>query len=160
SIVSAQLSIPSNVTNVLFTTNTTVTVSNISGTVSNIFVSFTQSIVDHGTNHAFVAFPITCVQTNFVLAQVIGKIDFVRKDYDSLLGRFFTPFTNEYTMHIVTNNVLQPMRVIQPVTAPDFVFGAADLVSTPADTVIASPIAALSIAFNTNGLGFYPLSAG
>jgi hypothetical protein len=159
-LLSSQLTITNRNTNIIVQTFTNVTTTNITtGTNVTIPLEFTQQLIDYSTSHVFAALPITCVQSNIVLAQGIEKLSFVRHDYDSLLGRFFTPITNEYTMTILTNNTLRPMRVLQPVTAPDFIFTAADLAAGPSE-IPGNPIYARNINFGSNALAFYPGLAG
>lgn len=158
-LLSSALTFTNLYTNVLTSVTTDVTISNATVGATNFTQSYTLSQINYSTNHAFVSLPVLCLQSNLVLAQGIERVSFVRRDYDSLLGRFFTPFTNSYTMHIVTNNTLRPMRVIQPVTAPDIVFSAADLASGPAELPGAGGLAR-SITFNSNSLAFYPGNFG
>src|SRR5206468_2876766 len=66
------------------------------------------------------------------LRQGIEKMTFVRRDFDSLLNRFFYPITNEYTLIAVTNNSLLRQRTRREVTAPDFLFSAFDQAPGPA----------------------------
>jgi hypothetical protein len=136
----------------------------VSGT--NVFnqtntTEFTQQIVTFATNHSFFSLPITC-QTGAVAAvQGIEKLTFIRRDFDSLLGAFFTPITNNYTLNTITNSSLRPMRVQRVVTTPDILFGAADLTAGP-EVIPAVPIYARGVNFSTNAASaiFYPLLAG
>jgi hypothetical protein len=114
------------VTNVIATaTNTTTT--NAIGFVGS------ESIVYTFTNHTYLAQPINCtnsVPTNG-LYEGIGRVQFVEADYDSLLGQYFQPITNNYTMALVTNGQAVVQHFQRVVTAPDFLFAAADLASGP-----------------------------
>lgn len=159
-LLSPQLAITNYTTNVLFTITNEVAISNAT-IVTNFITEFTQQIIDSSVTHAFLALPVACVQTNIVLAGGIEKMQFVRRDYDSLIGRFFEPFTNSYSLEIVTNNTVMPMRVFRGVTQPDFLFSAVDapLIPGPAqdqDTVIFDR----NLNFSTNSLEFYPGQAG
>ncbi len=62
-----------------------------------------------------------------VLRAGVDKVTFVRAEYDSLLGQFFTPVTNVYVDTFVTNGVRRAQAVLRAVTVPDFLFTAADL---------------------------------
>jgi hypothetical protein len=63
------------------------------------------------------------------LYQGIGNIKFVRADYDSLLGQYWQPVTNNYTMTMVTNSRAVTKQFQRIVTQPDFLFSARDITS-------------------------------
>ncbi|PWU12316.1 MAG: hypothetical protein C5B50_21730 [Verrucomicrobia bacterium] len=94
---------------------------------SNSFVA--TALFDYYTNHTFWVYDVNClVATNAIgLRPGIGKINFHRKDFDSLLGRFFSPITNYYTLTELTNNQFVDRTVFRVVTQPDVNFTAADL---------------------------------
>ncbi len=123
--------------NVLATTNLltggSTLVSNNTATVSNAV-----SLVTYFTNYSFAINPVTCTQTTPTpaLYQGIGNIKFVRADYDSLLGQFWQPVTNYYTMVTVTNSKVGVQHLQRVVTQPDFTFSAEDLTAGPAATPI------------------------
>jgi hypothetical protein len=71
-----------------------------------------------------------CDTTNVSLNQGIEKVTFVRRDFDSLLGRFFHPITNEYVLNSITNSTIVPHRIRRVVTAPDILFQARDITDT------------------------------
>lgn len=127
SILSAQL------TNVISYTNPVASATNILANTNVIgtTLTVTQNIVNYFTNHVFVIHPIDCVQTNFSLREGIEKVNFVRRDFDSLFNRFWNPITNTYTAVAVTNNVAVPQVIQRIITQPDILFSAADLVSGP-----------------------------
>lgn len=141
----------SQLTNVLSFTNPIVTATNFlaSTNVGGTLLGFTQSVVSYFTNHAFVVLPISCVASNVAAYEGVEKISFIRRDYDSLFGRFFFPITNEYVLHTVTNFTVYPQRVSRILVRPDFLITAADLAAGP-DAVPATPAVARSISFNTN----------
>ncbi|MGA4579604.1 Ig domain-containing protein [Limisphaera sp. VF-2] len=88
---------------------------------------FSQQVFTYFTNHAIVIHPVSC-ETNVPMnRQGIERMQFVRAEYDSLLGRFFEPITNYYTLHAVTNNRIVKQHIQRVVTAPDFLFYADDL---------------------------------
>lgn len=126
--------------------------------VTNFTGYYYQELIDYSTNHVFAALPVECVQTNTVLAGGIERVRFERRDYDSLLGRFFNPFTNYYTLTVVTNNKASKMRVQRPVTAPDFIFFAQDMVGGPAEDSFSA--ITRNISFSTNGAAYYSGLAG
>ena len=99
-----------------------------SSTTSNTFVG-SQSIVYTFTNHTYLAQPIICNSSapSNGLYEGIGQVQFVEADYDSLLGQYFQPVTNNYTMTLVTNSQKVVQHFQRVVTAPDIVFAASDL---------------------------------
>lgn len=95
---------------------------------SNGFVD-TVSTVTAFTPHQFLVQPIDCTSTtpNPGLYQGIGKVKFVRADFDSLLGQTFRPVTNNYTMVLLTNSQLVTQQFQRVVTVPDILISAADI---------------------------------
>jgi hypothetical protein len=89
--------------------------------------SFTRVVIDSFPNHAFLINPILCLPNTIALRQGIEKVSFIRRDFDSLLGSFFSPVTNSYTLTAITNNRPFPQMVQREVTQPDILFSAADL---------------------------------
>jgi cyclophilin family peptidyl-prolyl cis-trans isomerase len=121
-------------TNVVVTTNLLITASNSAG------LFFSQSELSFATNHILIVEPIICgataggTTTNAPgLYQGLGKLQFVRTTFDSLLGQFFQPVTNTYTMEMVSNSKLVNQTFQRVVTAPDFLISAGDLASGPGD---------------------------
>ena len=109
--------------------STNITLSTNSGNYSYT-IEVTPSIA-----HVYVINLVTCTTSNAVagLYQGIGSMKFVRADYDSLLGQYWNPITNDYSMVVVTNNkaIIQHFRRI--VTQPDFLFSAQDMATGPGD---------------------------
>jgi len=95
------------------------------GTTNSQF--FTQVVIDYFTNHVFLMNPILCLTNTIALRQGIEKVTFIRRDFDSLLGQFYSPVTNTYILTAVTNNHLFPQTIQRVVTQPDILFSAADL---------------------------------
>jgi len=56
----------------------------------------------------------------------VDKTTFVRRDYDGLLGQFFSPYTNQYTDVYVTNNTRVQQQLERVSTQPDIVFRSGD----------------------------------
>ena len=54
----------------------------------------------------------------------IGKIRFQRVNFDSLVGRLFTPFTNQYMDRFITNGQVTLQPVQRVILQPDIVFTA------------------------------------
>jgi hypothetical protein len=155
--VSSQLTNVITLTNALLTATNFVTTNAIGSTNAGTVLSFNQSSITYFTNHIFVIYPVICDQTNVALRQGIEKVTFIRRDYDSLLTRFFSPITNEYTLNSITNSTLTPRKVRRTVNAPDFLFTARDLSAGP-DSRPYSPAIVRSINFNV--LNAYPGLAG
>jgi len=95
--------------------------------ITNLFPAASGAIVFYFTNHVFLINPILCLTNTVALRQGIEKITFVRRDYDSLLGQYYAPITNFYTLTAVTNYGLVRQTIFRVVTQPDILFSAADL---------------------------------
>jgi hypothetical protein len=117
-------------TNVVISTNVIVVSTNTFGATNVNGQFFSQTRVDYFTNHTFLTLPIICDTTNVSLNQGIEKVTFVRRDYDSLLGRFFHPITNEYVLNSITNSTIVQHRIRRVVTSPDIIFSAGDITDT------------------------------
>lgn len=117
-------------TNVLRITNVLTSFSTNFVTISNTSLYSSQLIQVYAfTNYTFVINPVTCAETPNVpnYYQGIGKVKFVREDYDSLIGQFFQPATNYYSMVALTNYQWQLQRFVRVVTRPDVLMDARDL---------------------------------
>ncbi len=97
--------------------------------------SFTQFVIQYFTNNVFQINPVLCVSNSIGLRQGIEKVTFIRRDFDSLLGQFFNPVTNNYTLTSVTNYTPFSQRVQRVVTQPDILFSAADFAGLVIPTV-------------------------
>jgi hypothetical protein len=104
--------------------------------VTNGTLSYAENLITHFTNHIFVVAPCSLTNTGPALYQGIGKMQFVRADYDSLVGQYFQPITNVYTMMSVTNSQLVRQTFQRIVTQPDFLITAADLASSGEQTTV------------------------
>jgi hypothetical protein len=141
-------------TNAIALTNATQTTNAAGGT--NIIEAYTNNLITYSTNHVFLAFPVTCQGTNVSLREGINTMQFVRRDYDSLLNRFWEPITNTFTTVAVTNNAAYAETISRVVTVPDIVLSAADL-DNPVAGPTAYPIFNIdvlytSLSFTTNGI--------
>jgi hypothetical protein len=119
-------------TNVLAITNV------LTGTTTNIVTATNTSVytstmiqINYFTNYTFVINPVTCatVAPATGLYQGIEKINFVKSSYDSLLGQYFQPITNNYSLVLVTNSQAQVQHLQRIVTTPDELISADDLVA-------------------------------
>ena len=141
---------------VVATTNVTFTLTNtVAGGTSN--QSLTVSYISYFTNHAIVYLPVACPADTAALRQGIEQVRFVRRDFDSLIGTFWEPATNTYTMVELTNSTLRSQQIRRVVNRPDFLFTAADLAQGPqatpfpiVDTVLSSALRFSQV--NSNGL--------
>lgn len=112
---------------VIVVTNVTTTATNTTTTNAIGFVS-SQSVVTYFTNHTFLVQAINCASATPApgLYQGIEKMRFVRADFDSLLGQFFQPVTNNYTMTLITNSQAVVQQLQRVVTQPDILLSAND----------------------------------
>lgn len=133
-----QIQVLSNIlTQVIGTTNlptgllTNGTAGGVAGGVgaTNPAVIFTPGSITFFTNQTLVILPISCPTNTPAFRQGIEKIGFVRRDYDSLIGQFWNPVTNDYTLveFDTTTGTLVPRRMERVVLRPDFLYSAADL---------------------------------
>jgi hypothetical protein len=115
--------------------------------------TFSQSvyIVNYFTNYQFEVYQTTCSQIAgaTTLYQGIKNIKFVRADYDSLVGQYWQPVTNYYTMVTKTNGLLSTQYFQRIATQPDFLFQAADLTGSGT----ASGLYSVSIAYDNSNVG-------
>ena len=117
-------------TNVVAITNfLTATSTNIVTTTNTASYGSTMMLITYFTSYTWVGHPVTCAEVPNAanLYQGIGGSKFVRADYDSLIGQFFQPVTNYYSMVALTNSQWVPQRFVRVVTRPDFIMDAADL---------------------------------
>ena len=141
-------------TTVVATTNTTFTLTNtVAAGTSN--QTLTVSTINYFTNHAIVYLPVTCPPDTVGLRQGIERVHFVRRDFDSLIGTFWAPQTNIYTLVELTNSVLRSQQIRRVVNQPDFLFSADDLAGGPqqnpfpiVDTVLSTALRFNQVAVN------------
>ena len=117
-------------TNVVASTNLMATATNTVTTGTNTTTtSSVQSIVTYFTNHTFWVEPINCVQSTPApgLYEGIERMQYVYAPYDSTLGQYWQPVTNNYTMTLVTNSQTLVQNFQRIVVTPDFIFSAASM---------------------------------
>lgn len=100
-------------------TNDVSTTTNAAGVISN-----SVSYIFYSTNKAYWVYPVSCEQDTVALRQGMDRIKLYRRDYDSLLNRYYFPVTNYYSLYAVTNNQLVRQQFTRVVTAPDVLFSA------------------------------------
>jgi len=134
------------VTNIAATNTTTTTTTN--STSTNAY-SITQQILIYKTNYWLYVQPLyqSFPSNAPALREGVGRVQFIRANFDSLLGQLFQPLTNYYTMVKVFNSQPVTEYYQRVVTAPDFVFQSADLtVPNPphfpygVDATVSSPV--------------------
>jgi len=120
---------------VVYTTNSLTLTSTNAATATNVVTttnapvySYTQNLITWYTNYIYVTYTVNCAQTAdpVDLYQGIGGVQFVRRDYDSLLGQFFEPVSYNYTMVAVTNSQYVTRQFSRTVAAPEIVVEAGD----------------------------------
>jgi hypothetical protein len=127
-ILYSQITFTNVLTNNLFTlTNSIIRTNAAGGTNAGTVFSYTVNILNWYTNHAYVVLPVVCTNGSIAIRQGVGKVSFVRHDYDDLLSRFFYPVTNNYSMTALVSNVWVKQEFQRIVTRPDFLIDAADL---------------------------------
>lgn len=147
SIVSTQLITAVTVTNGTFVAT------NAPGTTNNAGESFSQTSTYTFNQYVYVVRPVVCPANSVGLRQGIERVRFERRDYDSLLGRFFYPATNTYTLVSLTNNTLSKQVVTRILTAPDFLITARDTSPGPSQDDSPAPIGRNQIAYNQANIG-------
>ena len=86
-------------------------------------LSLTENLITFFTNHIYVVAPCTLETPTVGLYQGVQRVQFVRGNFDGLLGQTFMPVTNVYSMmQYTTNNQLVKLTFQRIVTAPDFLF--------------------------------------
>jgi len=145
--------ISTNFTAVTYVTNTPVAATNVAGGTNIGGVSFVQELVFPFTNSVYLYHPVPCISNSVALRQGIGRVQFVRRDFDSLIGSFFSPVTNTYTHTIITNSTPFQQLIVRTVTQPDILITAEDL-TTESPTVAGFTFGAFqrNLPFSTNSL--------
>jgi hypothetical protein len=134
-------------TAIAITNSSTLIVTNVpTNAISGTYL-LSRTTLTWFTNHTLAYSAVQCVTNEPGLRRGIEKITFVKTAYDSLLGKFYAPQTNYFTMTTVTNSTNWVQTFQRVVTAPDILFTAVDMLPGPA----AAPIwfnAARTINFN------------
>lgn len=147
-IVSTQLVNVVAVTNGFVAATNIVGTTNAAGVTNNTFLAFAETVIGYYTNYNFLIHPVLCQTNALGLRQGVDKVEFIRKDFDSLLSQFYEPFTNKYELRAVTNNTVVVQQFERVVIRPDILFTAADLVSLPGAFPIVYPFTVRSVNFN------------
>jgi hypothetical protein len=110
-------------TNVLTSATNSFTVSNTNGVAATNNQFFEMDMINGAVQHFWLYYPIDCLATNTTtLREGMDSIRFVRTSFDSLLGRFYQPITNYYSLIEITNSRPVVNNFRRVVTRPDFLF--------------------------------------
>ena len=127
-------------TSVVYATNV-FAATNLAG-VQDLGQRYSQWSISSYTNNILVVLPSTCGTATSApaLRRGIERVQYVRANYDSLLGQTFVPITNNYTMVKVVNS--QPVTEFYQriISAPDVILSASDLDLGPASAIVAHPL--------------------
>jgi hypothetical protein len=93
-----------------------------------------------------------CSSSQPGLRRGVERLTFVKTAYDSLLGKFYAPQTNYFTMTTVTNSTNWVQTYQRVVTQPDFLFTARDMAPGPAEPLNAWASFVRSLTFNVNNI--------
>jgi hypothetical protein len=120
-------------TTAVASTNRLIQATNLPG-VQDLGQQYSVTAYTSYTNSTYLVRPSTCTTDTPqpALRQGIGRVTFIRANYDSLVGRFFQPLTNDYQMVKITNGLPVKEFYRRVVTAPDILFRAQDMASGPA----------------------------
>jgi hypothetical protein len=101
---------------------------NLVMTTNTVSVSNSVYLVTVFTNYSFLINPVTCAQSTPApgLYEGVERVQFVRADYDSLIGQTFQPITNNYTMNLVAGSQATVQNFQRVVTVPDILLSAAN----------------------------------
>ena len=108
-------------------TNATAVATNAAGTTNAFGESFSQTIIYNYNQYIYQVKLVTCPADTVALRRGIERIQFIRRDYDSLFGQFFTPTNSTYTLTAVTNSANVTQHILRAVTQPDILFSASDI---------------------------------
>lgn len=114
-----------------YLTNVISTTASTNSTTTNATSAFTLSQVIPYIGHVFVAQDVTCEQTpgSTNLYPGIQRVQFIRADFDSLVGQYWQPVTNNYTRFVYTNSQMVLQHFQRIATQPDFLLTANDQIA-------------------------------
>ena len=136
-------------------TNATVVATNAVGTTNAFGESFSRTTFYSFNQYVYVVKPVVCPVNTVGLRQGIEHIRFEKRDFDSLLGRFFYPITNTYTLNTITNNTLFAQTVQRVIINPDYLITAQDLADNPGNPPLAFGFVARTFDhYDTNNANF------
>jgi hypothetical protein len=140
-------------TNVTAFTNVVLITTNSTGYYSQTQITYSNSV-------AIIVQPVICASsggggtiTNSPgLYQGIGKVQFVKTTYDSLIGQFYQPITNSYTEILIVNSKAINETFQRVVIQPDIQFSAEDLLLGPGVENASNPRFSRSINFDVSNV--------
>jgi len=139
-------------TAIAITNANTLTVTNVpTNAVSGTYL-LSRTTLTWFTNHTLAYLAVQCVSNAPGLRRGIEKITFVKTAYDSMLGKFYIPQTNYFTMTTVTNSTNWVQKYLRVATEPDFLFTAADMMPGPAAPVNTGSNVLRGINFNVSNV--------
>jgi len=123
-------------------------------------VSFVPGSLSFFTNHTLVYLPVTCPVDSVAIRGGVDRIQFIRRDYDSLISQAWDEVTNDYTLPEldVTNRTVSLKHFQRRVPRPDFLFTAVDWAANSAvaySNTVDGATASLSITLTGIGQAFY-----
>ncbi|MEI9864651.1 MAG: Ig domain-containing protein [Limisphaerales bacterium] len=118
--------------------------------------SYTQSFITTNKTHALIAQPIVCAAnssggttTNSAGSyRGIGKVQFVKTSFDSLIGQFYRPITNSYSLTLIFGSLPVKQTYQRVITTPDMLLTAADLLPGSSAVNNGNPRTARSMTFD------------
>ncbi|MDB6111550.1 MAG: Ig family protein [Pedosphaera sp.] len=131
---------------VITVTNLVTVATNAPSTTNSSGLSFTETILTYFTNHNYKVLIPQCVTNGggAALRAGVDKLNFIRRDFQTLLSPFWPAITNTYSLVLWTNNGPTLQTLQRVVTRPDILFSAADLSIGPGGA-INSPIVSRSV---------------
>jgi hypothetical protein len=137
-------------------TNVIVVTSNTAG------LFFSQSSVTLSNSSILIVLPIVCgtatgggtTTTNTPgLYQGIGKIQFVKTSFDSLIGQFYQPITNTYSQVLIVGSKPVNQTFQRVVTQPDVLLTASDQLPGPSAINNVDSLLRRSLTFDLTTIG-------
>lgn len=113
-----------------YTTNIITSAITTNSTGTNVILASEQLQIFPSISHIFVINPINCLETPGATNIYPGLegIKFVRADFDSLVGQYWQPITNNYARYMVTNSQMVLQHFQRVATQPDFLLDASDFI--------------------------------
>jgi hypothetical protein len=108
--------------------------------LTNAAITFVPGSITFTTNHTLAYIPITCPVDSVGERGGVDRVIFIRRDFDDITGRNWSPVTNDYTLveHDEANRVYNLRHFQRRVPRPDILFSTANFASigTPFGTTI------------------------
>ncbi len=141
-------------TNSVGTTNTVVTP--VPPGVTNAGEQFSVTTISFFTNHTLLVQPFVCqtAAPSALPREGIERVQFVRANFDALIGQFFQPITNFYSTAAVnpTNSQRTVQNFQRIITTPDILLSADNQISASPTTGIFAGTVTRNINFDENNV--------